>query len=75
MEKNQWAGVDGEEGLEGKTSSEGGGNNGEHNGETVLIPWGTLLRKKTWKNWQGITSICISKMLLARHGQFELEIQ
>lgn len=50
-------------------------NNGKHNDRSILIPWGTLSRKEVnWRNRQEIT-ICISKMLLTRHVQFELEIQ
>lgn len=36
MEKNQRAGVDGEDGLKDEASSGAGGND-EHNGGTVLI--------------------------------------
>lgn len=76
MEKNHRAGVDGQEGTEGKTGFGGSENNGKFNNGIILTRWETLLRKEVnWRNQQGRANVCISKMLLARYRQFELEAQ
>ena len=46
MEKNHRAGVDGQEGTEGKTGFGGSENNGKFNNGIILTRWETLLRKE-----------------------------